>query len=74
MALTTSAVHSDVARGGGVTRGAALRSAQREPCKATWLWGGGRRHPRGGTSLGKSVLACECGCVLVSWAHGTVST
>lgn len=49
MALTTSAVHSDVARGGG-------------------------RHPRGGTSLGKSVLACKCGCVLVSWAHGTVST
>lgn len=29
MALTTSAVHSDVARGGGVTRRAALRSPQR---------------------------------------------
>lgn len=37
--------------------------------------GAGRgRHPRGGTSLGKSVLACECGCVLVSWAYGTVPT
>lgn len=72
MALTTSAVHGDAALG-GVTCGAALRSAQREPCTATRLWGGGR-HPRGGTSLGKSVLACECGCVLVSWAHGTVPT
>lgn len=71
MALTTSAVHSDVARGGGrhPQGGTSLPTASRARRR-----GSGGRHPRGGTSLGKSVLACECGCVLVSWAHGTVST
>lgn len=72
MALTTSAVQGDAARGWGASP-AGLHFAPHSVSRARRRGSGGR-HPRGGTSLGKSVLACECGCVLVSWAHGTVST